>query len=87
MQNRTVPTHPDPADVWPDVIASGGLAAALAAAIAAEGLDAPVPVASTSVYRALVPAVVPHRRALEVSASHVERLVHPGPAIAPRTRP
>jgi hypothetical protein len=59
--------NPHPADLYPEVAALGSLAAALARLV-----RAPVP-ESDSLYHALVATTVPHRRGLEVSASHVER--------------
>jgi hypothetical protein len=65
-------TYPDPAALYPEVAAAGGLAAALRAAVLAQGLSVPV-TASDPWYRAVVPTTVAHREELEVSASKVER--------------
>jgi hypothetical protein len=71
----TVPTYPDPAVLYPEVAARRSLAAALRDAAIEQGLSVPVPVTkkANSLYSALIPTSVPHRRDLLVSASYVER--------------
>jgi hypothetical protein len=74
-QNCSVPTYPEPADLYPEVAAAGSLAGALRAVAIEQGLSVPVPIAeSSSLYSAAVPTTVPHRWELLVSASYVERL-------------
>ncbi|MBQ1041039.1 MULTISPECIES: DUF6193 family natural product biosynthesis protein [unclassified Micromonospora] len=69
-----MPTYPDPAVLYPEVAAEGSLAAALRAVAARDGLAVPVPVTASSSFQvAVVPSTVAHRKALEVSVSHVER--------------
>ena len=73
-QNANVPTYPDAASLYPEVAAAGSLAGALAAAADRRGLSLPVEVVEHSpLFGAVVPTTVPHRQALEVSASRVER--------------
>lgn len=60
--------YSDPGDLYPDVAAVGGLAAALRSA--AVGLSV---VESDPLFGVRVPATVAHRESLEVSASRVER--------------
>jgi hypothetical protein len=70
----TVPTHPDPVVLYPEVVAEGSLAAALRIVAVEQGLSIPTPVVGADpFYRALVPTTVPHREELVLSAWHVER--------------
>lgn len=66
--------EPDPAVLFPEVAALGGLAAALRAAAADQGLSLTV-IATPShlVGHAAVPSVLPHREALNVSAWRLKR--------------
>jgi len=67
-----VPVYPDLAELYPEVAAAGGLAAALRAAAARQGL-ALVVAESEALDRALVPTSLPHRQDLVVSAARVAR--------------
>jgi hypothetical protein len=76
-QNANVPTYPDAAVLYPEVAAMGSLAAALRAGADRQGLSVPVEAVEHSpLFGAVVPTTVPHRQALEVSASRVERRWH-----------
>ncbi|MFD9427219.1 MULTISPECIES: DUF6193 family natural product biosynthesis protein [unclassified Streptomyces] len=69
-----MPTSPDPAILYPDVVGFGSLAAALRAA--AEGCLADVPVTasvSDPLRHATVASTLPHREPLEISAWSHER--------------
>jgi hypothetical protein len=73
-QNANVPTYPDPAVLYPEVVAMDSLAAVLRAVADRQGLSVPVEVVGHSpLFGAAVPTAVPHRQPLEVSASRVER--------------
>jgi hypothetical protein len=73
-QNANVPTYPDAAVLYPEVAAMGSLAATLQAVADRQGLSVPVEVVEHSpLFSAVVPTTVPHRQALEVSASWVQR--------------
>ncbi|MFE6101147.1 DUF6193 family natural product biosynthesis protein [Streptomyces laurentii] len=67
--------QPDPALLYPDIAAHGGLGAALLAVAEAEGISLPASsVASDSLVFAAVESVVPRRRPLRVSARSFRRV-------------
>lgn len=73
-QNVRVPTYPDAAVLYPEVAATGSLAAALRAAADRQGLSMPVEVVEHSpLVEAVVPTTVPHRQPLGVSAGRAKR--------------
>jgi Family of unknown function (DUF6193) len=66
--------YPEPATLYPEVTATGSLAAALSEAAPDLQLSIPVEADGTEpLFRAVVPARMAHREALIISASHVER--------------
>jgi hypothetical protein len=64
-----MPTRPDQASFYPDVLAEGSLAAVLQATADAGGASVPIECSESSpLYCAIVPSNVPHRKNLLVSA-------------------
>jgi hypothetical protein len=69
-----VPAYPDPDELYPEIAAADGLAAALRVCAAEQGLSVATPVWEPGwLQGALVPTTVPHRNRLLVSVSRVER--------------